>query len=101
MKKKLLLAALAAGIVGLHIQGPASALYVDNNNNVWYTVDELLAYKHRIDVEDQAKCGNDAACLEEAHLTRRELAPPIFWALEQLTQQQIVLAYQCTQFCTD
>lgn len=94
MKKQpnILLSILAICLAGTAISTPgASALYIEEDGTTWYSVPELLEYKEEYDREARSTCGEDAHCLEELFFSEMESENPKFWALEQLTQQQIVV----------
>lgn len=94
MKKltTLLLSTLILGLVSPTTTTPkASALYKEEDGTTWYSVPELLEYKEEYDREAANICGEDTHCLEELFFSEMESENPKFWALEQLTQQQIVV----------
>lgn len=72
------------------ISAKTHALYIGEDNTTWYTVPEMLDYKEIIDQEEQNLCGNDMNCQQEFYFNKFETDEK-FRALDQLTQQQIVV----------
>ncbi len=66
------------------------ALYIDEDGATWYTVPEMLEYKDITDQEEQKLCGEDINCKQELFFSKIETDEK-FRALEQLTEQQIVV----------
>lgn len=66
------------------------ALYIDEDGTTWYTVPEMLEYKEIVDKEEQELCGDDMDCKQDFFFSKIETDDK-FRALEQLTQQQIVV----------
>ncbi len=94
MKKlpTLLLPTLIFGLIGSIAANPkASALYKEEDDTTWYSVPELLEYKEELDRETADTCGEDSYCLEELFFSKMDSNDSKFCALEQLTQQQIVV----------
>ena len=93
MKKiPLIILSLTIGLASIGTRASnASAIYVDTKDNVWYTVPELLKYKEQYDREAEETCGNDSYCLEELYFSKMDSGGIKFQALEQLTQQQIIM----------
>lgn len=93
MKKiSIIILSLIIGLVSIGTRtSDVSAIYVDNKDRTWYTVPELLEYKEQYDREAEEICGNDFYCLEELYFSKMDSGESKFQALEQLTQQQIVM----------
>lgn len=94
MKKlpTILLSTLTLGLANLGLTAhPASALYIDDDGATWYTVSEMLEYKTEFDQLAEDQCGDNTACLQDLYFTKMGSEDPKFWALEQLTQQQITV----------
>lgn len=92
MKKLPLLLAtltLGAGQIPL-LTSNTHALYIDNKNNTWYTVAELLAYQKEVSREENELCSTDQSCHDEWFFNRLENDPK-FQALSILEQQQFAV----------
>lgn len=93
MKKipiKLLTILILSAVFTVTFTAKTHALYIDEDGATWYTVPEMLEYKAEVDREEQELCGDDMNCKQDFFFSKIETDEK-FHALEQLTQQQIVV----------
>ena len=64
----------------------AKALYVDENQITWWSVEELLDFSKTAESEEKELCGDDLNCREELFFTRIESEDMRYQALEMLKE---------------
>ena len=89
---KILLSILISGLASINTGTPdASALYIDEDDNTWYTVAELLEYKEELDQAAATECGDDMSCLRELYSLKEENRDQKYLSLKRLAEQQIII----------